>query len=284
MWMVYQLDTRHQICSVLADKLAAFTSYQVLVLLNLLIVRITTTSLNSQTGWAMLKPRSTNKTFDGFRLFSYWKQTENRHGTIRSKTLYISASTGTRLCSLHTTIISTTSQLLLNLQPCCCCCLHSPACSLVKFQLATDSHTSLWSSMGSNQLTHCIGLAWPGLLKLDNKPCPGSCAGAEPSPASLPLICTVSMLWECPLGIHPINLVVRYSNWGAANPLVKRSAIWLVVSTFCTLISSLRCSLKKWYFTAMCLVWKVTLLVASANHIALLLSSHTQLKILDCWQ
>jgi len=149
---------------------------------------------------------------------------------------------------------------------CCCCCHCRLAHSLVLFQLATDSCCmSLWSLIGSSQLTCCTGLAWPGPLKLDNKPCLCSSSYAEPCPVSLPLIWADSMLEECLWVCNPINLEAKYSNWGAANLFLNRSVICWVLSSFCTFISSHRCSLKKWYFTAMCLVWKLTLLVASAN-------------------
>ena len=69
--------------------------------------------------------------------------------------------------------------------PCWCCCHHSPACNLVMFQFATDSHMHLQILIGSSQVTWCTSLGWPGPLRLDNKHCPSLSIDAGPSPASL---------------------------------------------------------------------------------------------------
>ncbi len=42
----------------------------------------------------------------------------------------------------------------------------------------------LWSLIGSSQVTCCTGLAWPGPLRLDNKPCLCLSVDVEPSPSS----------------------------------------------------------------------------------------------------
>jgi len=70
----------------------------------------------------------------------------------------------------------------------CCCswCLHRLAHRRALSQLATDSHTSLPSSIGSSHATQRSGRMTLDLACLDSRPCPSTWPGVRPWPDACP--------------------------------------------------------------------------------------------------